>query len=119
MNLVLKRTIYGHEGIGGLMYFKNNHICDTLENKKLAIPKGKYNIIITHSKKFNKELPELLNVPNRTGIRIHAGNKPSDSQGCILVGKFVGIETLENSKNTLEKVISTIKENNIKEIEII
>ncbi|MBP5659578.1 MAG: hypothetical protein J6W89_06155, partial [Paludibacteraceae bacterium] len=40
----------------------------------------------TYSPRFKKDLPLLMNVPGRTGIRIHTDNKPEHSQGCILVG---------------------------------
>jgi hypothetical protein len=34
--------------------------------------------------------PELLDVPGRSEIRIHIGNKPEDSLGCTLVGETHG-----------------------------
>lgn len=41
---------------------------------KTAIPAGEYKVIITFSNRFQKHLPLLLDVPNFTGVRIHAGN---------------------------------------------
>ena len=51
-----------------------------------AIPTGRYRILITRSRRFGRWLPLLLNVKGVEGIRIHAGNKPEDTRGCILLG---------------------------------
>jgi hypothetical protein len=59
---------------------------NSLENADYLIPAGTYEVRITLSPRFHKPLPLLMNVPGRTGIRIHTGTKPEHSQGCILVG---------------------------------
>ena len=71
--------------------------------KPIAIPEGRYSVVITWSPKFKEWLPLLLGGPLFNslwqGIRIHAGNKPKDTQGCILVGRnqIVG-QVLESRK---------------------
>ena len=59
--------------------------------KPVAIPEGRYAVVITWSQKFKMWLPLLLGGPdfNRLwqGIRIHMGNTAKDTQGCILVGR--------------------------------
>lgn len=57
----------------------------TLENADFIIPPGTYPLKRTWSPKFNKLLPEICEVPGRSGIRIHSGSKPEHSHGCILL----------------------------------
>lgn len=71
--------------------------------KPVAIPEGRYAVVITYSPKMKAWLPLLLGGPdfNRlwSGIRIHAGNTADDTRGCILVGRnqIVG-KVLESRK---------------------
>jgi len=55
-----------------------------------AIPRGRYRVVLTRSPRFKRVLPEVLNVPGFTGIRIHRGNTAKHTEGCILVGKADG-----------------------------
>ena len=50
-------------------------------------------------------LPLLLDVPGFSGIRIHAGNYPADTQGCILPGYNRKRGMVVNSRAALQNVI--------------
>lgn len=83
----------------GHLYNGKEYLCDTLEDtwrdlnkvKKVkghtAIPESRYRIIMAYSQRFGKEMPLLCEVPQFTGILIHAGNTDEDTEGCILVGE--------------------------------
>jgi hypothetical protein len=106
MNLTLKRFWFTDKSTIGVLYIDNIHESYTLEDvvreekiqDETAIPEGKYKVIISYSQRFKRVLPELLNVPNFTGIRIHTGNLPKDTSGCILVGRERGIDCLASSQ---------------------
>lgn len=94
MNLRLQRTDKNDKRTIGLLYIDGVWFCYTLEDPiratkiwgQTAIPAGRYVIDITYSPRFKKPLPILLDVPNFSGIRIHSGNRPEDTLGCILLG---------------------------------
>jgi hypothetical protein len=50
--------------------------------KETAIPKGRYKVIVNWSNHFQRRMPEILNVPQFTGIRIHDGVGPESTEGC-------------------------------------
>ncbi|MDR2644388.1 MAG: DUF5675 family protein, partial [Endomicrobium sp.] len=74
------------------------------------IPAGTYKIALVWSNKFQRELPELLNVPKRAAIRIHRGNSVKDTQGCILVGISDKAGWLRNSAKYEQKIVGLIKQ---------
>lgn len=51
-----------------------------------AIPAGLYELTITPSARFKRDLPLLLNVTGFDGIRFHPGNTHADTAGCVLLG---------------------------------
>lgn len=51
-----------------------------------AICSGRYRVIINESTRFNRLMPLLLRVPAYSGVRMHPGLKPRDTEGCLLPG---------------------------------
>ena len=75
----------------------------TLENEDCLIPEGSYPLKMTWSPKFRKLMPEICDVPERTGIRIHLGSKPQHSAGCVLLRQPIELETLKAFINYNDK----------------
>ena len=75
-----------------------------------CIPYGTYNITITYSPRFKKNLPLLNNVKGFDGIRIHSGNKPQDTEGCLLPGFNKVKGQVIDSKVTTNKLIAQIQQ---------
>lgn len=53
-----------------------------------CIPEGRYEAIQHLSPKFGRSF-YIREVPNRTEILIHPGNREKDTKGCILLGQSV------------------------------
>lgn len=77
---------------------------------KTAIPEGTYPLVVTKSPRFKAWLPLLVGVPGFEGIRIHAGNYPADTEGCILVGENKHRGMVVNSRQWLRRFIDRISE---------
>ena len=69
----------------GLLVERLHYLCDTLENADYIIPALIYRVQVTQSPKFRRLLPCLVQVPGRSGIRVHRGTRPEHSKGCIIV----------------------------------
>ena len=75
-----------------------------------CIPYGTYNITITYSPRFKKNLPLLNNVKGFDGIRIHSGNTPQDTEGCLLPGFNKVKGQVIDSRVTTDKLIAQIQQ---------
>lgn len=98
-----------------ILFLKKPHIT--------AIPTGRYEVTVTYSTHFKRNLPLLNNIPGYSGVRVHPGNTATDTDGCILVGENTAKGRVNNSKywfallmrqivptlNKGEKVYITIK----------
>lgn len=127
MELVVERIAIRKTYTIGRLYIDGKKFCDTLEDKvrdinkngrfdngevkvygETSIPYGRYEVKMTYSPKFSKKaaykafmknglLPEICNVPEFTGIRIHGGNTDKDTYGCLLVGRNMVVGGLTES----------------------
>ena len=97
MRVVIDRMPdYGMSTIGKLYVVDNDvsiYECFTLElpwndNQPniSCIPKGTYNVVKRHSKRFKNHF-HILDVPGRSYILIHTANYVSQLLGCVAVGK--------------------------------
>lgn len=113
----------------GKLYLNDSYFCDTLEDidrglydtmpleeiksKKVygltAIPYGKYKVIVNYSNKFKKLMPLLINVKGYEGVRIHNGSFASDSYGCVLIGKKVKENFINQSRDTFSQFMNKLQ----------
>jgi hypothetical protein len=101
----------------GVLFVDGAFFCFTLEDPirdvkipgDTAIPAGRYRVEVTMSPRFKRRLPLLIDVPNYTGVRIHSGNRSSDSEGCILPGRTRGTAMVMESRMALEHLLALIE----------
>lgn len=122
----------------GRLYVNGEYFCDTLEPTdrflidclpsevqptkvwgKTAIPRGIYRIDLnTVSPKYannqaykfiDGKVPRLVNVPQFSGILIHIGNYPRDTEGCILVGRNDKPGCVTNSTATFQRLMNVLR----------
>ena len=117
MELVLTRRWFTEESTEGELTLEGERICYTLEDRlhegpkipgRTAIPAGRYELALTHSPRFNRLLPLVQHVPDFSGVRIHAGNTPGDTEGCILVGEERVEDRVLRSRVALEALMDRI-----------
>lgn len=75
-----------------------------------AIPPGTYEVRITFSNRFQRDLPLLVGVPNFEGIRIHPGNTAADTEGCILVGRTRTDDSIGASRVAFNALFEKMKD---------
>ena len=113
--ITLNRIITTDEGVLGVLHSNGKPISVTLErpwkdNKawESCIPFGMYSLTrLDKSKAFNYPHYLLEGVPDRTFIKIHVANYPSELSGCIGVGSYFanGSIAVCKSRNAMDHVM--------------
>lgn len=76
---------------------------------RTAIPTGEYVIEWTYSNKYQKAMPQVMNVKGYEGIRIHSGNTSEHTMGCLLPGTTMTTDNVQRSKEATMKLYNIIK----------
>jgi hypothetical protein len=87
--LTIKRFYLPNSTLGRISNEAGTVICYTIERPYLhnervisCIPEGLYSCVIEYHDRL-KKVYRLLDVPNRSGILIHAANRVEELKGCI------------------------------------
>lgn len=114
--MVLNRSAYSDISTLGDIWIDSQWVCYTLEptcrkmtSGPIAVPQGKYELVMYESPKNKMRVPLLLKVPGRDSIEIHIGNKPADTEGCILPGLGKSQDWVSDSGKAFRLLISIIE----------
>lgn len=112
----------GKQTLGALTIKGTDFGCKTIErawknNESMVscIPKGVYECRWTASPRLKRKTYEVMNVPMRSGIRIHPANYSSDLHGCIALGSAYkdlnldGLNDVIHSGDTIKQFEEILK----------
>ena len=118
VNLLIIRNTFSEVSTIGNLYLDGEWLCDTLENPWLnnqrnisCIPEGQYKVRLrTARESATKDYLHLLvqDVPDRSLVLFHVGNKSSDTRGCILVGIGSEQDLVKNSRLAMDLLMKEI-----------
>lgn len=118
MEIKVTRKEFTDKSVIGEMEIDGEFLCYTLEDPprltkipgKTGIPAGRYEVVIDLSTRFKRLMPHILNVPGFEGIRIHAGNRAVDTEGCVLLGMTRGLDFVGQSREAVESFMFELGE---------
>lgn len=112
MELLLEREPSDEQRTFGSLAVDGQFLCHTLEDVvreskihgRTAIPAGRYRITLEYSPRFGADTITVNDVPGFSGVRVHAGNTESDTEGCPLVGKVRAERSILRSREALAEL---------------
>lgn len=120
-NFILEREIFTDNSTIGSLYLNSHKLCDTLElptreNRKneSSIPVGLYDLCVrsgADSTKYKYVHLQVMEVPSRSFILFHIGNRPKDTLGCILTGMTRQKDMILQSKKAHTLLMQVILDN--------
>ena len=110
MEGLLMRNVFSEQSTIGDVSLEGAFVCHSLEDRVRApgvkvqdatcIPEGRYKVVVDWSPKHLAWHLHILDVPMFTGVRIHTGNSPEDTEGCVLLGMKVGPDVIQGGTST-------------------
>ena len=95
---IKQRKVYGETAIPSGTY-----------TVAMNVTSPKYAAIAWYWQLCQGKMPRLLNVPGFEGILVHPGNDPTQTLGCLLVGKNTKVGQLTESKATFKALYKEMK----------
>lgn len=102
----------------GKLYVNGVYQCEVCEDTfrgaapkvpgRTCIPNGRYPVTLTQSPRFGRVLPMVNNVPGFQGIRIHPGNTPDDTEGCLLPGLVRSRDGVLESRKAFDALFAVL-----------
>jgi hypothetical protein len=114
MELLLQRDSYTTLSTQGKLSKEGVFLAETLELPKKdglpgsAIPAGRYRITVAFSPHFQRRMPLLVGIPNRSEIEMHWGDYVEDTRGCILMGLTRGANAIYRTRDAFAEVFPLI-----------
>ena len=118
MNLDIFRLSYGQNSTPGRLSVNGLANCVTLElpfndgqnrHDMDCIPPGVYPVVVNFSNAHQKEMMQIMDVPNRDGIRFDVANFPSQLLGCVAVGLTAVTDSIANSQAAYDPLFAQVK----------
>lgn len=119
MRVEIRRKWETSRSICGEMWIDGQFQCVTLEPARLTpvhaghpsiAAGGPFKVVLTLSPHLLYVTPEVLNVPGRSAIRWHVGNRPEDVLGCAAVGETHQTDFVVNSRKAFAALMAVLKE---------